>query len=185
MIRKIRDIWVGAAINKNIIGACGFSEDNQEKVLSSIIKSLPKRSDYKYVKNEINILEILDAMSQIYDGKPVEFTFNLEVDRYPPFTKKTLIKTLQIPKGFVTTYGRIARAVGNEKAARAVGSIEASNPFAPIVPCHRVVNSNLKLHGYGGGLDVKRRFLEREGVTFKGDRVAERCLYVEPVNIQF
>jgi methylated-DNA-[protein]-cysteine S-methyltransferase len=177
MIRKFRDIWVGAALNKNIIGACGFSEDNQEIVLSSIIRSLPKRSAYKLVKNEIKILNILDSINQIYEGKTVEYTFNLEIDRYPPFTKKTLNKTLKIPKGFVTTYGRIARAAGNEKASRAVGAIEASNPFAPIVPCHRVVDSNLKLHGYGGGLDTKRRFLEREGVIFKGDRVAETCLW--------
>ena len=177
MINKIRDIWVGAALNKNIIGACGFSEDNQEKVLISIIKSLPKRSDYKIIKNEINISKILDAIYQIYEGRTVESTFHLEMDRYPPFTQKTLKKTLKIPKGFVTTYGRIAKAVGNEKASRAVGAIQASNPFAPIVPCHRVVDSNLKLHGYGGGLVTKRRFLEREGVTFKGDRVAERCLW--------
>jgi O-6-methylguanine DNA methyltransferase len=177
MIREINDIWVGAAINKNVIGACGFSENNQEKVLSSITKSLPKRSTYKLVKNEIDISKILDAIYQIYEGKTVENSFYLEMDRYSPFTQRTLKITLRIPKGFVTTYGRIARAAGNEKASRAVGAIQASNPFAPIVPCHRVVDSNLKLHGYGGGLDAKRRFLKREGVTFKGDRVSEECLW--------
>ncbi len=67
---------------------------------------------------------------------------------------------MQIPLGYVTSYGAIAKAVGG--SPRAVGNVMASNPFAPIVPCHRVVKSDLTLGGYGGGLKVKVELLSRE-----------------------
>jgi alkylated DNA nucleotide flippase Atl1 len=58
----------------------------------------------------------------------------------------------------------VATAVGG--GARAVGNVMANNPFAPVVPCHRVVTSNLGLGGYGGGLQVKYEFLKREQQGF-------------------
>ena len=73
---------------------------------------------------------------------------------------KGLKTTLQIPLGYVASYGAIAKAVGG--SPRAVGNVMASNPFAPIVPCHRVVKSDLSLGGYGGGLRVKVELLSRE-----------------------
>jgi len=79
----------------------------------------------------------------------------------------------QIPAGKVATYGQIARMAGKPKAARAVGVFMKTIPFAPIVPCHRVVAGNGKLQGYsaGKGIETKRDMLVAEGVSFNGDRV--------------
>ena len=78
----------------------------------------------------------------------------------PAYTKKVLKATSAIPLGYVTSYGAIAKAVGG--GPRAVGNIMASNPFAPIVPCHRVVKSDFTLGGYGVGLKVKVAIVEKE-----------------------
>lgn len=80
--------------------------------------------------------------------------------------------TSRIPKGKVATYGQIARLVGKPKAARMVGHYMKVNPHAPRVPCHRVVASNGALTGYSlGGVEVKHKLLQKEGVEFIGDRV--------------
>ncbi|MEB3774183.1 MAG: MGMT family protein [Desulfurococcales archaeon] len=81
--------------------------------------------------------------------------------------KRSLAYTLLqlIPPGYVTTYASLARVLGT--SPRAVGRLMASNPDPVIVPCHRVVKSNLDLGGYSmGGPMVKRRLLELEGVEF-------------------
>jgi deoxyribonuclease V len=81
--------------------------------------------------------------------------------------------TAQVPEGMVTTYGSIARALGDIKAARAVGEMEHENPQPIIVPCHRVVYSDGGLSGFGapGGPETKKKFLEREGVTIRDGKV--------------
>jgi len=81
--------------------------------------------------------------------------------------------TSKIPKGNVATYGQIAKLAGNPKAARAVGMCMRTNPFAPRVPCHRVVGSDGRLVGYSGknGVAGKRALLTKEGVVFKGNTV--------------
>ncbi len=67
-----------------------------------------------------------------------------------------------IPYGQTRSYGQIAEAAGNEKAARAVGMANNRNPIAIIIPCHRVIGSDGKLVGYGGGLDKKAYLLDLE-----------------------
>jgi O-6-methylguanine DNA methyltransferase len=82
----------------------------------------------------------------------------------------------------VSSYGGVAKAVGG--GPRAVGNVMARNPFPPIVPCHRVVGSDLTLGGYGGGLDVKRSFLVRERRGYTSERevpVNGKKLHVFPV----
>ena len=89
------------------------------------------------------------------------------------FKKKVYGITRKIPKGFVATYGQIAKLGGRPKAARAVGAYMRINPDAPNTPCHRVVSTNGKLTGYSGagGLRGKKKMLLAEGVHFKGDSV--------------
>ena len=69
---------------------------------------------------------------------------------------------LEIPYGATRSYGQVAAAVGNSKAGRAIGMANHSNPIAIIIPCHRVIGSNGKLVGYGGGLEMKEFLLEME-----------------------
>ena len=79
----------------------------------------------------------------------------------------------KIPKGCVATYGQIARLAGNHKAARAVGLCMKKNPYAPRVPCHRVVGSDGRLVGFsaGKGVITKKLMLKKEGVRFISDKV--------------
>lgn len=89
------------------------------------------------------------------------------------FTQKVWALTTQIPRGRVTTYAELARAVGGRRfrGFRAIGMAMNRNPHAPRVPCHRVVGSDGRLVGYAGGLDKKRRLLAQEGVIVVAGRV--------------
>ncbi|MCA1819557.1 MAG: methylated-DNA--[protein]-cysteine S-methyltransferase [Halobacteriales archaeon] len=71
-----------------------------------------------------------------------------------------------IPFGATRSYQDIAREIGRPGASRAVGQANHHNPLAPIVPCHRVVNSSGGLGGYGGGMALKKTLLAHEGVEF-------------------
>src|SRR4051812_2671884 len=87
------------------------------------------------------------------------------------FNEKVWALTARIPKGKVVTYADIARALGTT-GYRAVGNALNRNPYAPKVPCHRVVGSTGALTGFAGGLPKKKKLLSEEGVTFRGERVA-------------
>jgi len=84
---------------------------------------------------------------------------------HPPFHQAVWKACAEIPRGQVRTYGWIAKRIGKPGAARAVGQALGKNPFAPIVPCHRVVGADGRLTGYSasGGIEKKRRMLRAEG----------------------
>ncbi len=73
-----------------------------------------------------------------------------EMKKYPAFYQKVWLECARIPKGTVRTYGWIARQIGTPGASRAVGSALGRNPFAPEIPCHRVIRSDGKMGGYSG-----------------------------------
>lgn len=76
----------------------------------------------------------------------------------------------KVPKGKVTTYKEIARAL-NSKGCRAVGNAMNKNPNAPIVPCHRVIKSDGKISGFASGVDKKIKMLKSEGIEIKNGRI--------------
>ena len=78
------------------------------------------------------------------------------------FQQQVWLELLRIPYGETTSYGEIARRIGDVTASRAVGAANGQNPLAIVVPCHRVIGANGSLTGYGGGLPVKRFLLDLE-----------------------
>ncbi|MGH8121158.1 MAG: methylated-DNA--[protein]-cysteine S-methyltransferase [Rudaea sp.] len=78
------------------------------------------------------------------------------------FQQQVWLELLRIPYATTTTYGEIARRLGDTLATRAVGSANGRNPLPIVVPCHRVVGANGDLTGFGGGLPVKRFLLDHE-----------------------
>lgn len=82
-------------------------------------------------------------------------------------------KLLQVPKGKVTTYGELAKAVGLKNGQRAIGKIMNKNPYPAIVPCHRVVNSNGKIGGYAYGQNIKSNMLSKEGIKIQDGKILD------------
>ncbi len=90
----------------------------------------------------------------------------------PLFYRKVWKACLEIPPGQTRTYGWIAKKIGHPKASRAVGQALAKNPFAPVVPCHRVIRSNGTLGGYSapGGHTRKKQLLKEEGIKLESSQ---------------
>ena len=82
-------------------------------------------------------------------------------------------KLLQVPKGKVTTYSELAKAVGLKNGQRAIGRIMKKNPFPVIIPCHRVILSNGKIGGYAWGEKIKTNMLSREGIKIKNGKILD------------
>jgi methylated-DNA-[protein]-cysteine S-methyltransferase len=79
-----------------------------------------------------------------------------------PFQLQVWRRLCDIPYGKTMSYGELAAEIGNPKACRAVGLANGANPIPIVIPCHRVIGSNGKLTGFGGGLDVKEKLLALE-----------------------
>jgi methylated-DNA-[protein]-cysteine S-methyltransferase len=95
-------------------------------------------------------------------------TFDLPLDPSGTAFQRRVWDALRtIPYGTTTSYGEMARRLGDVRATRAVGAANGSNPIPIVVPCHRVVGSKGELTGFGGGLDRKRWLLEHEGALMK------------------
>jgi O-6-methylguanine DNA methyltransferase len=107
-----------------------------------------------------------EAISQLTDYfAGTRRTFDLELDvRGTVFQQRVWQAVAAVPYGQTRSYADVARATGNPKAVRAVGAANGANPLPLVIPCHRIIGSSGGLHGYGGGLDVKARLLEIEGV---------------------
>lgn len=113
-----------------------------------------------------HLTQLRRELEEYFAGERQDFTVPLVI-RGAPFERGVWDQLLQIPFGETRSYADIARAVNNPKAVRAVGSANGRNRLAIVIPCHRVVNADGKLGGYGGGLWRKVRLLEIEGVKPK------------------
>jgi methylated-DNA-[protein]-cysteine S-methyltransferase len=100
-------------------------------------------------------------LTEYFSGKRKTFTITL-APQGTPFQQRVWQALQSIPYGRTLSYGQIAKAIGKPKAARAVGAANGQNPVSIIVPCHRVIGSNGKLVGYGGGLSIKEALLAHE-----------------------
>jgi methylated-DNA-[protein]-cysteine S-methyltransferase len=84
-----------------------------------------------------------------------------------PFQRKLWAELRTIPPGKTSTYGALAARLGLPKAVRAVGAANGANPISIVLPCHRVIGSDRRLTGYGGGLNRKSWLLTHEGAVFR------------------
>jgi len=86
------------------------------------------------------------------------------------FSEKVYAKLRKVPRGKVTTYKNLARAV-KSKAYRAVGTAMNKNPYAPKVPCHRVIKSNGEVGDFASGTSTKVRMLKKEGIIIQKGKI--------------
>jgi AraC family transcriptional regulator of adaptative response/methylated-DNA-[protein]-cysteine methyltransferase len=105
-------------------------------------------------------------VGEYFAGKRKEFSLTFDL-KGTPFERSVWEELLKIPYGETRAYGELAAKLGKPGAARAVGRANGANYIPIIIPCHRVIDANGSLHGYGGGLWRKKWLLEHEGATPK------------------
>lgn len=103
-------------------------------------------------------------LAAYFRGELTHFDVPLTL-RGTPFQERVWAALLDIPYGTTTSYGELARRIGEPRASRAVGLANGRNPIGVIVPCHRVIGADGRLTGYGGGLPRKRHLLDLEQQT--------------------
>jgi O-6-methylguanine DNA methyltransferase len=108
------------------------------------------------------LAEVRAQLREYFAGERRVFDLALELDA-TGFTRAVLDELARVPYGQLESYGSLAARAGYPGAARAVGGVMNRNPIAIVLPCHRIVGADGSLTGFGGGLDVKRALLEREG----------------------
>ncbi|WP_240376391.1 methylated-DNA--[protein]-cysteine S-methyltransferase [Bacillus piscicola] len=114
------------------------------------------------IEDCVALSDVIQQLDEYFSGKreKMEVTFELFGT---PFQRRVWHALEHIPYGETRSYKEIAAAAGSQKAVRAVGSANNKNPLSIFIPCHRVIGSNGKLVGYGGGLDKKIALLRLEG----------------------
>ena len=113
--------------------------------------------------NDRALREPVKQLKAYFAGKLKQFSLPLAADG-TDFQKQVWKALREVPFGRTASYGDIAKAVGSPAASRAVGLANGRNPIAIVVPCHRIIGSNGRLVGYGGGLPYKKTLLNLEGV---------------------
>jgi O-6-methylguanine DNA methyltransferase len=116
------------------------------------------------------LLEAVRQLRAYFAGALREFTLPLDPCG-TEFQKRVWRQLETIPYGEIRSYSQVAEAIGAAKAVRAVGAANGANPIPIVVPCHRVIGASGKLVGYGGGLPLKKRLLELEGVALSSRAV--------------
>lgn len=159
-------------VSKNGINEIHFSNKSDAFSNHPITKAMqittsPDVNIPQYIQDLIH--EVSDQLEKYFQGRIQNFDVPIDLSGKTLFQKKVLQATQKIPYGQTSSYKDIAIQVGNPKAARAVGNVEATNNIPIIIPCHRVVGSDGKLHGYSapGGLKLKAFLLslEKENLT--------------------
>ena len=158
--QKRNDVWYGAAVQDNQVLATCFSLEEPD--LERLLARLPEDVPFQVVEEPNQLLaKVLSALAEVFNGKDLEtYGFKIDMTRLSSYTRKVLNCTRLVPVGYVTTYGAVAKVAGG--IARSVGRVEATNPFPLLIPCHRVVRSDLSIGGYGYGEQVKLEILQGE-----------------------
>jgi methylated-DNA-[protein]-cysteine S-methyltransferase len=138
---------------------------------------LPVVEEEPSLKGMETISTLLAELSEYFFGIRKVFTTDIDWDVIEGFQKDVLLATAEIPYGEVRTYGELAKQLGKPGSARAVGTALARNPMALVIPCHRVVGSDRKLHGFAApdGIVSKARLLKLEGHSLLGDRLGDKA----------
>ena len=121
-------------------------------------RSLP---EHHWVENQKPLQEVVRQLEAYFAGKLKAFSLDICLN-VTPFQKKVLTALRRVPYGETISYGELAKNIGNPKASRAVGQANSRNPIPIVIPCHRVIGSNGKLTGFGGGISVKQTLLDLE-----------------------
>ncbi|QGZ95561.1 methylated-DNA--[protein]-cysteine S-methyltransferase [Terricaulis silvestris] len=163
------------ALFDTAIGRCGIAwgprgvvgvqlpERSEMTTVTRIMRHCPNAEEAEPPKPIARGIEDIQALMR--GEKKSLRTITLDMSRVPAFNARVYETARSIPPGKTRTYGEIARAIGDRDGARAVGQALSRNPFAIVVPCHRVVGADAKLVGFSasGGIATKLKLLKLEG----------------------
>ncbi|MCX7919907.1 MAG: methylated-DNA--[protein]-cysteine S-methyltransferase [bacterium] len=117
-------------------------------------------------ENSVPFRKIIQLLNQYFSGKKINISrLSFDFSLGTPLQQSIWKILCQIPYGQLRSYQWIAEQINNPNAARAVGQATGKNPIPILVPCHRVINKNGTLGGYSGGINIKRKLLEIEGIS--------------------
>ncbi|MEM3677272.1 MAG: MGMT family protein [Candidatus Bathyarchaeia archaeon] len=180
-LAEIDGLWLAACVSRGAVIRCSFSKDRDGALspLRRLGRGVSKPSlDYM---GDGSARLAIEAMLRRIRGLSPEEAPPLDLSRLSGFSRRVLEAASRIPRGYVSTYRDVASSIGCVGGWRAVGAALRGNPWPLLIPCHRVVRSDLTIGGYmgsdGEGASLKRRLLEMEGVKFKGERVSPESLW--------
>jgi methylated-DNA-[protein]-cysteine S-methyltransferase len=163
------------ALFDTAIGRCGIAWGGRGLIGVQLPERTPAATRIRLMRHCPNAEEIeppkhiqrtIDDIAALMRGEKKSLrAIQLDMSRVPPFNARVYETTRAIPPGVTRTYGDVARAIGEPDGARAVGQALGRNPFAIVVPCHRVVGADGKLVGFSanGGVATKLKMLKIEG----------------------
>lgn len=138
---------------------CDWNREGRRALIDRRMQKL-LHADYEKSSSEVIVRTIIQ-LDEYFGRKRTAFDiplFFVGTD----FQKTVWKELLDIPYGMTLSYGDLSRKLGNPKAIRAVAAANGANPISILVPCHRVIGSDRKLVGYGGGIPAKKILLELE-----------------------
>ena len=130
-----------------------------------LLEYLTLKLKFSVEENPSRLVHTANQLHEYLAGERRQFTIKIDWSLMRPFQREALLATFAIPYGQTSTYGELAAQIGRPRSARAVGRAEATNPMPLVIPCHRVLGTDGKLHGFGGGLEVKKWLLQLEGAV--------------------
>lgn len=142
---------------KTPIGILEIITDSEELLEINFVKKIGVDS-----KDKIGNI-VIEQLNEYFKGERKLFEFPFRISG-TEFQKKVYRELLKIPYGELRSYKDIAEAIDNPKGARAVGNANNRNRIPIVIPCHRVIGNDGRLVGYAGGLDIKKKLLEIEGI---------------------
>jgi len=168
-LKKFHSEWGWIVIAGNNSAVTNISLPTKSQKEASAIENnflLLQNSSFNLnTKNKL-LLKTINQLKEYFSGTRDKFNLPIDVSHGTKFQQKVWNLVHQIPYGDTLSYGQIAAQIGHSGAARAVGTAMGANPIPLIIPCHRVVTSNNKLGGFGGGENMKRKLLKLEGINF-------------------
>ena len=174
----------GQAVFETALGHCGIAweggalvgvllpEGSEQATRARMRRLHPALPPTEVDRAPPHVKAAIDRIAAMLRGEPDDLRdLPLDMTRVPAFHQRVYALVRDIAPGHTLTYGEVASRLGDPTAARAVGQALGRNPFAPVIPCHRVLASGGRAGGFsaGGGVDTKRRMLQAEGARMSRD----------------
>jgi methylated-DNA-[protein]-cysteine S-methyltransferase len=147
------------AVTRRGLVRVGFENEDRDELLADLAERISPR----ILESRSATDDVRRELDEYFERERTDFDVPVDRRLIHGIARDVLVQTSRITFGRTSTYGEIAKKIGQPTAVRAVGRALGSNPIPIVIPCHRVIGASGKLTGYAGGLDRKIALLELEG----------------------